>query len=417
MRHEDEPITEPITPANLSEEDICAIDALFEHGFSKTGSSDNGSNKSVGSREKQLNALLGLLGTPVADESHRASRIDLVEVIARRVEHNLGTDDLLSPSDEDAVEAYIESGYSLSGVEPELRDRAARLDQINALLTTGRNADSLEREDLVISTLGGIQAHIDAERLAMNIAQARGFQLPARWADLVSIAAMLLLAASVILPIMSGLRSSSQRELCFSNMNGTGNAFGLYTGANRDMLPMATAGFGPTWLDVGSTPERSNSSNLYTLVRNGFSGLDELACPSNPNAPTGEPEPDAWDWNSLKEISYSYRIMPRGGMRATAVDQPVRVVLLADRSPVVLRMARKQPIIPEENSPNHSGSGQHMLMLDGSARWETTPVLDNRDNIWLPRPVETVIHNERARLGIMTGNEQPAGPSDAFVGP
>lgn len=394
----------------LSAEDIQAIDRLLEHGLD--------SAEPQGQRDQELTGLLGLLGTPVADEAHRTSRIDLIDIVARRTPREPIAQDRLSPADELAMDAFIEGGYDPETVQPQHRQRATQLARIGETLTGGATRDSIQREDLVISTLGAIQSHIDAEQAAMRFENQRGFQLPTRWADLVSIAAMLLLAVSVIMPILSGMRSSSQKMLCFGNMNETANAFGLYTGANRDMLPMATAGFGPTWMDVGSTPERSNSSNLYTLIRNDFSHLDDLACPTNPDAPTGQPDPDAWDWGSIEELSYSYRIMPRGGMRATAVDEPVRVVLLADRSPVILRVVRKQPIIPEQNTPNHNSSGQHMLMLDGSARWSSTPVLDNRDNIWLPRPIETLIHDERQRRGIkIHGNEQPGGPTDGFVGP
>lgn len=404
---------QPNTPPQLRGADQRAIDQLFEHGFGAPNNDDE--------RARQVRLLLSMLETPVADEHLRESRIDLIDLMARRREFDsldVANDNrVLNAADMDAIDAFVDSGYDSDLIDPAQRDRASKLETIGAMLTSGQAADQVSKDDLVISTLGKIQAHIDNERAAMRLDNNRGFQLPGRWADMVSVAAMLLLAVSVIMPIMSGMRSTSQQEICFNNMNGTANAFGLYTGANRDMLPMATAGFGPTWMDVGTTPERSNSSNLYTLVRNGFAGLDDLACPTNPKALTGEADPEAWDWNSLDEISYSYRIMPRGGMRASIAEQPVRVVLLADRSPVVLRVRRDQPVIPEENSPNHSGSGQHMLLLDGSARWTESPLLDNRDNIWLPRPIETLIHDERTRRGIITGNEQPAGPTDAFVGP
>lgn len=398
---------QPTNPS-LNDADRAAIDKLFEHGI--------GSNPAQNEQEQRLHDLLSLLNTPVSDESHKDARADMIEILARRIERESILDAQLTDADKLACDEYIDSGYEISVVSSDARARAEKLDAIGAMLTSSSGA-ARSREELVNATLAGIQSHIDAEESAMKIPSRGGFQLPGRWADLVSIAAMLLLAASVIMPIMSGMRSVNQKEICFNNMNQTASAFGLYTGANRDMLPMATAGFGPTWMDVGTTPERSNSSNLYTLVRNQFAGLDDLACPTNPNAARGDADPNAWDWKSLDEISYSYRIMPQGGMRATSVESPVRVVLLADRSPVVLRISRNQPVIPEENSPNHDHTGQHMLMLDGSARWSNTPVLDSRDNIWLPRPIESVIHQARERQGIMTGNEQPAGPTDAFVGP
>jgi hypothetical protein len=206
-------------------------------------------------------------------------------------------------------------------------------------------------------------------------------------------------------------------------MAAAGMAFGSYAGENRDLLPMATAGFGSsprareTWMDVGSTPERANSSNLYMLVRTNHVTLADLACPTNPDALLADQSQSRQDWRALDEISYSYRIMIQGGMRAHDAKQPVRVVLLADRSPVIRRIVNGQPVRPEENTPNHDHAGQHVLGLDGSSVWHRSPILDQGDNLWLPRPIEQIIYQERDRRGIIQGNELPSGPTDAFVGP
>ncbi len=364
-------------------------------------------------RDDALLNLLNLLDSPVRAELQKNSRIDLVQVLASRIENATDFADLqLSPQDQAALDQYIAQQYQIEQLDPSLKDRAIVCDSIGNHITSGALSP---KDDLVNRTLSKIQLHIDQEESALKVESA-GWQLSGRWADFVSIAAMLLIVASIALPMMSSVRAKTQQADCFSNMQASANAFGLYAGSNRDMLPMATAGFGPTWMDVGSTPERSNSSNLFTLIRSKNANLEDLACPSNPNAPTGDAKPDAWDWNSLSEISYSYRIMPPGGMRAT-IAQPVRVVLLADRSPVVLRVAKGLPVIPEENSPNHQSKGQHMLMLDGSSMWSKSPVINDNDNIWLPRPIEQAIHEVRSKLGIIQGTEQPAGPTDAFVGP
>ena len=406
MHSDDQSMNESLNQPRLSEDDARAIDRIFEHGPESFIPETENDHAAM--------ALLSLIGTPVAHETQRPSRVDLVALLASR----LGSDDAgaltLSPEDQLALDTYLEHGYDPSGLDPELGKRAAKLDRIGSLLTAPVPGD---RDSLVERTLSRIQDQIDQRESAMRVGERGRGSFSLRWSDLISVAAMLLLAASVVMPIMSGIRANAQQNQCNQNMLSAANAFGMYTGSNRGMLPMATAGLGPTWMDVGTTPERSNSSNLYTLIRNKFTALDDLACPSNPNAATGKADPKAWDWNSLPEISYSYRIMPPGGMRASSASHPVGVVLLADRSPVVLRVARNQPIIPEENSPNHNGAGQHMLMLDGSSRWATTPMLDNKDNIWLPRPIERVIHEARSRVGIITGNEQPDGPTDAFVGP
>ena len=366
-------------------------------------------------RDDAVLDLFNLLDSPVASELQRPSRIDLIQILAARLESASGLEDAqLSKEDQQALDQYITHEYQVDRVDPGLQTRATKCAQIgNAIATSSPSTSS----DLVSRTMATIQSHIDQEESAMDFSNSNRWALSVRWSDLISVAAMLLIVASIALPMMTSMRANAQQTICFDNMHSTANAFGLYAGSNRDMLPMATAGFGPTWMDVGSTPERSNSSNLFTLIRTHNADLEDLACPSNPNAVVGDVDPDAWDWRSLQEISYSYRIMPPGGMRATAAGQPVRVVLLADRSPVILRVVNGQHIIPEENSPNHNGSGQHMLMLDGGTQWTTSPIINSQDNIWLPRPIEQGLHLLRTELGIITGSELPAGPTDAFVGP
>lgn len=392
---------------DLSPQDLATIDRIF--------GADPESFIAESDRDDAVLNLLNLLDSPVSSELQKPTRIDLLQLLAKRLEASDDQENArLSPADQQALDQYIELGYQANQVDADLHPRAIKCAHIGDAITATPGASNT---GLVEKTLAKIQNHIDQDEAAMEFSNTSRGSFSVRWSDLISVAAMLLIVASITMPIMSGMRSSAQKNICFDNMNSAANAFGLYAGTNRDMLPMATAGFGSTWMDVGTTPERSNSSNLFTLIRTHNADLDDLACPSNPNALTGEPDPDAWDWGSLKEISYSYRIMPPGGMRATSIAQPVGVVLLADRSPVVLKVANRQPVIPEENSPNHHGSGQHMLMLDGGSHWARSPIINDNDNVWLPRPIEQVIHQARSKLGIIKGTELPAGPTDAFVGP
>tara|TARA_R110002073_G_scaffold239285_1_gene400625 strand:+ start:134838 stop:136046 length:1209 start_codon:yes stop_codon:yes gene_type:complete len=402
MQGDDQSKSNQQDQVELSKQDQAVIDQIFE--------SNPESFVAETDRDDAVLNVLNLLDSPVASELQRNARVDLIQILASRLESQSLE---LSPEDKRALDQYIELGYDSSKVDADLKARAIKCAHIDACLTS---QDIGSSSDLIDRTLSKIQSHIDTDAASMVLDSGRRGVFSARWSDLVSIAAMLLIIGSIALPIMSSLRSGAQQEMCFENMHASANAFGLYAGSNRDMLPMATAGFGPTWMDVGSTPERSNSSNLFTLIRSGIADLDDLACPSNPDAATGEMKPGAWDWESLQEISYSYRIMPPGGMRAT-IAQPVNVVIMSDRSPVVLRIARRLPVIPEENSPNHDGAGQHMLMLDGSTQWSKSPIINGQDNIWLPRPIEQVIHNARTKLGILKGSELPDGPTDAFVGP
>ena len=386
----------------LSDLDKAAVDALFD------GSDSESDDERNSERFDRVGRLLGLLDTPVADEGERVARIDVTEL---RVQS--GGDLVLGTASASSVDDWMEHEESVT-------ERDETHDRMAALMTGGASYTQAERDSLVERTLGMIQSEIDRSEkryiLDLPISPRGRFRL----ADLVTLAATLLLIASVTIPVLGGMRSRSMQAQCLDNMASAGQAFGMYSGSNRDSLPMATAGFGTTWLDVGTTPERSNSSNLYMLVRTKHATLDDLACPTNPDAlveEDGGVDDARQDWKSIDEISYSYRIMAPGGMKAHDVDQPVRVVLLSDRSPATLRIVRGQPVRSHENTPNHDHQGQHVLGLDGASVWHRDPILDQGDNLWLPRPIEQALFKVREQYGIIKGNELPSGPNDAFVGP
>ncbi len=383
-----------------------ALDRLVESEFESAGDGQDAS---------RLEDLLGLLGTPIEPTADRQARIDLTIVMAKRAESGSLQEQahVLSQADSEALDHWVEHGPR--GAPEALQGRVQRHEQLAELGSAG--GGEAGRADRIARTMAAVEAdqRLQSERMRFEQGpELRGWRM--RLADVVSVAAALLIVASVTLPAINGARNKQQLIACESNMRTSAAALGMYAGDHADYLPMATAGFGGSWMDVG-TRDRSNSANLYTLVRAGYESLDSLACPGNPNAARGKAEPDAWDWRSMDEISYSYRIMPADGMRISIeVPSAAQVVVASDRSPVTLRAARGLVIYPEANSPNHRGRGQHLLRLDGSTAWESSPVVDG-DNIWLPRPIERVIERARRELGLIRGTEMPESPTDAFVGP
>jgi hypothetical protein len=390
----------------LSEADTAALDRLIEAGLEPAYDAD--------ARTNRVMSLLGLLGTPVAGETDaRTARVDVTVLRARRAAQAEADAQPLHADDMNAVDRWMD------GVSDAGSDRVARVESLAALAASGPPSDPAERAARIERVMAAVsqEESFRAERMTLDQGpELSGWRM--RLADVISIAAMLLLGASVALPAMNAVGQRQERLACLNNMQTSARAFGTYAGDHADFLPMATAGFGGSrWMDVG-TKERSNSANLFTLVRTGYEGLDDLACAGNPHAARGAADPGAWDWDSMQEISYSYRIMPNGGLRMTLpVATPAQVVVTADRSPVTLRIAAGLPVIPEANSPNHAGRGQYVLRLDGSADWERSPVVGG-DNIWLPRSIETVIRQVRERLDQnFRGTEIPDSPTDAFVGP
>jgi len=399
--HPDSPSTPDDT---LSPESRDAIDRLLEHGLDPAA---------LAADDHPAARLLAAIGSPMCSEE--PSLIDItVLTAARAAEHKVSDEDLvLCPADEEALEALVRADFDTSRVPRSLRARAERLYALQRAATTPA-ADEPQAE-LVHRTLAHVQSRLDHETQTFEIGRRRGLS-GVRWADVISVAAVMLITSSVVVPVFSAMRSQSTRTACQANMLATANAMGLYAGDNRGSLPMSTAGFGGSWMKVGE-PEQSNSANLYTMVTTNYARLNDLACPGNRAAPTVRIDPEARDWDNLDEVSYSYQIVSKFHPNWHSDAQGRSPVILADRSPVVLRAAAGEVINPWESSPNHGRRGQHTLRTDGSSLWRTEAWPKGEDNIWLPRAVEVVIDQVRSKTGLIKGTELPADPSDTFLGP
>jgi hypothetical protein len=323
---------------------------------------------------------------------------------------------VLSPSDDAALESWVMHGYRSERVPGSLRERARRHERLAGLIT---QVSASNTDGLVERTLGRVESEEMAreQRLRFEAARSARPGIGVRLSDLASVAAVLLIGAAIVWPLMSMFQAEARRAGCFSNFGAAASAFSLYAGDHRAALPLLNASLnGGTWWNTGRDPKQSNSANLFQLARAGHAHLDELACPGNPQAVHGDPAPGELDWPNLDSVSYSYQIMfgrERPDWRAR-----YRAVVLSDRSPLVVMAVRGQVITdPQMNSFNHGGRGQHILYNDGSAEWRRSPVLPDGDNIWLPRPIEKLIEQYTGRRAPLRGDETPESATDAFVGP
>lgn len=417
----------PSPGARLSPPDAQALDALVESGWSAPHDAP---------RAEKLASLLVLLQPPAPAAGAKQDLVNLTmaRILRMKPPQAPSSRASLIPDDEEALDALIACGMDPEQTPASLRERARIHADLARLVARGpgelAGSISPARNDLISRTMRAVEAQRAGELNALprfERARGRGRTLSLR--DLVSVAAVMTIGASVVWPVAAGLRHAQRQAICGSNLASASGAFGMYAGVHRDALPMAAAGLGGAggltgvgnalgrWWDVGNRQAPSNSANLYTLTRTGFAPLASLACPGNPNAPTTPRGPDEIDWRSLGEVSYSYQIMfgaPPPAWRKSPND-----VILADRSPVVLRAVRGDWIDPLESSPNHLARGQHMLRADGSALWSEKPVCEDGDNIWLPRVIEQAIRDVAAsrRLRPIEGRETPADSHDAFLGP
>ncbi len=395
----------------LVPEDRAAIDALID---SRASSSENANSDQTlisDPRIERAGRLLDLLGAS-AGPADRAL-VDLTYLRVMRASE--APEAQLESISADGLDAWVQGGFDAANAPASLRDQATQHEHLAALCTAPMPGESDGRSARIDRTLSTIQEQIDTQSESLRLDRRRGGLSSLRLSDVISIAAMLLLATAVVLPVLNSVRQTQQVELCRSNFAGVGGAFGMYANSNASALPMASAGLGGTWLDVGSTPERSNSANLYLLVRTNHVQLEQLACPGNPEAPTVRLASNQTDWRRLEEVSYSYQVTPRGANPSWGGGGGQSRIVMADRSPVILRIVRGDTVYPEANSTNHAGEGQHALTSDGSTQWLESPVVEG-DNIWLPRVAEEGIRDARAKLGLR-GDERPTSDRDVFLAP
>jgi len=346
----------------------------------------------------------------------------------------------LCEADEDALEALVMSGFDPSRVTSSLRPRAANLQNLGDLIAQSP-AQLTGGQLLIERTFAQV---IQTQRVTPfePVSSRRG---SLAWADIISVAAVLLIGVSAVWPVLSTYRAHASRQACMGNLANVASAFGSYANDFRGSMPMATASLGGLpWWNVGKDPAQSNSANLFTLARKNYAGLEQLACNGNALC-SRQVADDAMDWPALPNVSYSYFVMfgrARPAFGAPRMDAdfaaPAKTVVLADASPVIRRAITGQRVFPMENSANHGGEGQTALRLDGSALWLNTPNHEG-DNIWLPADVEEVLREvqqqmsqgqKRGEVPLLTrqdaaqqrairllGTESPKSLTDAFVGP
>lgn len=394
----------------LSPADADAIDALVSAGFTPERVPTE-----LQARAARAMAVLNLL-------QPASVALDAGALVDSTLER-LRSASPLSGADAAALDSLVDSGWATAR-----DDRAARiLTLVSALEPAAAPASGTRLTD---NTLDRIQKEIDRSEALRRIAATidlnpakRRFTL----SDVAAIAAVGMVAFGVLWPAAAAWREKSREQACAANLSNAAMGFGLFAGDHHGALPsVAAAGFGGgaefvpapqpsqpgTWWNVGD-PQHSHSANLYVLIRAGYANPSDLACAGNAAASRSQSVLDARrmaDWRSPEEISFSYQLPPR---RARALwNGPTRLVVLADKSPIIDRARRGEGFDPNARSLNHRGSGQNILWSDGSVEFAASPVLPSGDNIWLPASV-----TGRGAKPTLKGVERPDSDTDAFVAP
>lgn len=394
--------------------------------------------------DPRLARLLGLLDAGLPQPT-AADRGRLVGSTLSRIDAHRPS---LTTADADALDDLLADPARVRPSDPRARRAAALLSLLDAPAPAGASP-AADRDRLIDATMARVEQRElpGRERFRLRPADPAALR-PARpglrLSDLGAIAAVILVGVGVLMPVFSGLRHNQRVAATEQNLQAASLGLNLFANDHDDRLPSRHAvrlpePAGPSpdarpgplrfadrallsdrkpWWAVGD-PRASHSANLYTLVRLGYVGLDDLASPGNPGALTaadlrGADPADLFDWRSPDQVSYSYRLFgdafpPR--LSDPGLARSAEAALLTDRSPVIPRARLGLPVRAWMNSANLDHRAQGVLFADGSVRVLDSPVLPSGDSLWLPRTLESQPNPE------LRGYEIPTSPADNFVGP
>jgi hypothetical protein len=288
----------------------------------------------------------------------------------------------LSPDDARLLDSLVQGGFEIDAGElsPPERDRALAIMRLLGLIDDYPVEDA--HESLVDATLARVDRHERerADRMTVTAggggaAGRRGRRLP-RLPDFLTVAALILIGTSVMLPVLSQIRRRSIDAHCADNMRYLASAFEMYASQYDSQMPVAGAGLHGSWSRLAH-----NVINLGPLVDGSFCELEHLNCPGH-DGDIGESYSYQWQMADAR---------PRWGVGST--------VMLSDRNPLIDALRAGDSAPPLAMSFNHGGRGQNVLDSAGFVRWLEEPMVGRRDNIWLPEGVDRLEDGIRPRGG------------------
>lgn len=300
---------------------------------------------------------------------------------------------LLRHEDAAAVDRLVENAFEIpAGLEPEVQSRAdaarrllGRIDRYPVEEPSEEDLDALTDATLARIDL----AERDTER-RLQIANHPSRVAQRRLSDFVGVAAVFILAVSIVVPLSNHVRHERGIARCGEGLRDLGSAFGRYSASNNGAMPWAASllpgvvGEGtaaiPKHFEVGGRYRHGEhlresllgSPDPATGQRDpGYlAKASSIACPNHPNGEAG---------------CYSYRLPAHRGELTWGFEPSL--VVVGDRNPVIELVLGGQRVRLEMNSPEHADRGQNLLRGDGSVQFLRSPLIrigGGEDNIWLP---------------------------------
>ena len=232
-----------------------------------------------------------------------------------------------------------------------------------------------------------------------------------------AMAAMFVIAGSILLTSLNYLRYNSRIQQCKMQMGSIFRGLSNYITDYDGQPPTLASAPGDPWWKVGAQGDEnhSNTRNMYLLVKGEYVKLSDFVCPGSKSGDTSEIIPtqiQAYkDFPSRSCVTYSFQISCH---RTRDGRLLCRKVLMADWNPLFEEIPndynkpfhiRLTPKLLTLNSINHKRRGQNVLFGDGRVIYMRTRLIGTDDIFTLQ---DTDVYH---------GYEIPSCETDFFLAP
>ncbi len=273
----------------------------------------------------------------------------------------------LCEADAEMLDRLLSVGFELNELKdltPKDEQRARFILDMLGLLEAYPVEDA--SDTLIDATLARIQQHESQRSARMHIsttdvkATGRGFKI--RMPDFMTVAAMILIAVSIVTMLGKSARDRSIQNECANNMAMVGHGLVNYANDHNGAMPTsAVASLGS--LFGGVAPDRTD---VQILAEEGYCEHHHLNCPGHGR--------DRGGFSYQTQSNQMWKnIQSRGRL----------FIIIADRNPILddlLNGGTPDPLTP---SANHGALGQNHLRDDGSTPIAAPAPVIGGDMIWV----------------------------------
>ncbi|HJN71904.1 MAG TPA: hypothetical protein QF528_04850 [Phycisphaerales bacterium] len=274
----------------------------------------------------------------------------------------------LCKADADMLDRLVDVGFEIDQLEDLTKEEQLRASNILKMFGLLKQYPVEDASDTLIDvTLARIDQYESKHRASMHIqtvdVQATSSGFAFRMPDLISIACMVLIGASLVIWLGRGTRAQSMSYQCANNMAAVGMGLANFAFDNNGAVP-TTSAVGLGSLFGGVTPDRMNPDALLGE----YCSTHHLHCPGHEGTDGG---------------GFSYQTQRKEIWDALKRHRRVFVVL-SDTNPILDAILTGRTHNPLTPSQNHGGNGQNQLLDDGSTISLVGPPVLGGDKIWVP---------------------------------